>query len=252
MARLKLSLIVVALITFAAAVAVAATDGVVKSDDTVVFSGKSTQAKELTRLKAGAEIQVLVTQGDWMRVKTADGKVGWVQTTSVTTNEGESSGDLDDLDMSGVEVASVERNQTGGAIRGRPGRHPGELRIVVLVAGYGHAEAEMLERQLHAKKMEHVVAKVIKSEAPGAGPSGPVGGGPAGRALARALGANAVVAISPSKAGENGSDHIRYEIIDGRTAKVVAQGNQPAPDLSRAVSQIAALAAKKLAPAPKE
>lgn len=240
MRNLSLSLLVCVVLFTVPAWAFASSDGTVKAGGAKVYSGKSTSSKELVSLKGGAEVVVLVTQGEWTRIKTSEGKVGWVETGAIEVG-GDEGGD--DLGLDGVEVASVERNETGGAIRGRPGVNQG-LGIVILVAGYDAETAAKLEAQVAEQLPKaRIVARVIKADAPPHGPVGPAGGAQTGRSLARALGANAVIAIAPSKAGPKGTAHVRYEIVDGGKAKVVATGNQGG-DLDAALKAIAGMAKK--------
>ena len=239
-----LSIWVVVWVFVVAAVALAS-DGVVK-DDLTVFSGKSVKSKELVALKKGAEITILVSQGDWTRIKTGSGKVGWVFSSAVEAKASEGS-DTDDLDLSGVEVASIE-GETGGAIRGRPGRAPGvRLVVVVVSAPWGHVEAQQLADAVAKIPDTEVIATIVRQGGwVSAGPTGPIGGGPAGRALARALGGDTIFAVASTR-GKKGQ-RVRYEVVDGRAAKVVADGSESmAAGLPKAFEKIAAKAAPGLA-----
>lgn len=219
----KLLLVVMSMAwVLVAGVALAADPGKAK-EAASLHAAKKDDAKVVATLKAGDAVTVLVTQGEWMRVKTAAGKLGWIKASAIEVEKAAGDG-IGDLDMSGVEVASKEQDSVG-AVRGRPGE---KRRAVVVAAGYSDADAAALAQALAKNTTIQVVARVVKPQATGAGPTGPAGGVAGGKALASALGADLVIAVSPSKAGPKGAAHVRYEIIDARRGKMIASGNEPA------------------------
>lgn len=60
-------------------------EGVITGDDVNVRDGSGTDNKIITKVNSGDKIEILGKSSDWYNVKTADGVVGWVYGTYVST-----------------------------------------------------------------------------------------------------------------------------------------------------------------------
>lgn len=94
----------------------------VSSDNATLKTDKSTSSETVTTLPAGTELSVISYEKKWYKVKTKEGKKGWIYRGKVTDEppDSEEFGEEDEL-FDDVLVSSIESYSAGTSrsIRGR-------------------------------------------------------------------------------------------------------------------------------------